>query len=106
MNFTLAELTRIKLEPDEVLSVKFYGDDYDETNLKSLQEHLKTVFPNNKVIVFNLPNGTDLQMEAIKATLEVSEDKELAKDCSIPTSYCNDCACGKKEMIENEKIQD
>lgn len=117
MNFTLAELTRIKLEPGEVLAVKLYGDDYDEANVHALQNQLKTLFPNNKIMVFMLPNGSDLQIEAIKGSMELApEEKELIKqnkelvdalntpapvaNCSLPASYCGDCGCGKKERIE------
>lgn len=108
MNFTLAELSVIKLEPGDVLSVKLYGDDYDEVDLKGLQNQLQTTFPNNKVMMFVLPNGNDLQMEKISANLENKDNSELTNlvdslntDCSKPTSYCNDCACGKKGMIES-----
>jgi hypothetical protein len=112
MNFTLVELTRLKLEPDEVLSVKFYGDDYDVESIESLKKNLQSLFPNNKVMVFMLPNGTDLQMEAIKGSVEnklntpvgeltnLPEFGQNLNDCSAPANYCNSCTCGKKEMIE------
>lgn len=109
MNFTLAELTLIKLEPGDVLAVKLYGDDYDQESVASLQDHMRQTFPNNKVMMFVLPNGNDLQMEKINANLENKENSQLNdlvdglnKDCSKPTSYCNDCACGKKEIIESQ----
>lgn len=101
MNFTLAELTKISLEPGEVLAVKLYGDDYDEEHVAQLRAHLKSLFPQNNVLMFVLPNGTDLQMEKISAKLEDKENSAV-KDCSQPTSYCNDCSCGKKERIEGE----
>ena len=77
MNFTLAELTRIKLEPGEVLSVKLYGDDYDETIVSGLQDSLQKNFPNNKVMIFALPPGNDLQMEAVSGSLRDNEIGEL-----------------------------
>lgn len=126
MNFTLAELTRIKLEPGEVLSVKLYGDDYEQDNVADLQAKLQSLFPDNKIMMFILPNGNDLQMEVIKPNMEIGEisqeererreqvlkqEKELidtlnalpASDCSVPTNYCGDCGCGKKERILSGK---
>lgn len=109
MNFTLAELTRIKLEPGEVLSVKLFGDDYEIENVEGLKKQLQSLFPNNKIIMFMLPNGNDLQMEIVSGSLEDNKSKELDKlvdtlnnDCSSPKSYCNDCSCGKKASIEGE----
>lgn len=120
MNFTLAELTKIDLLPGDILAVKLYGDDYEETDLDGLREHLQKTFPNNKVAMFVLPNGKDLQFEKLSGNLEnkgnsALEDKTLdwkkefvaameAKEssrCADPVSYCNNCGCGKKAMAES-----
>lgn len=95
MNFTLVELTKIQLAPDEVLAVKLYGDDYDSETIGQLRDQLKAVFPNNRIMMFTLPNGTDIQMEAIKG----SEVPDKTASCST-TNYCSDCSCGKKEAAE------
>lgn len=96
MNFTLVELQRIKLEPGEVLTVKLYGDDYEQEEVATLKEHLKTIFPNNVVAMFVLPNGNDIQMEAVKGS-EIKENTELG--CSTD-KFCVNCSCGKKEAAE------
>lgn len=109
MNFTLVELSRIKLEPGEVLSVKLYGDDYDDENVEGLKAHLQSLFPNNKVLMFVLPVNHDLQMEAISANVENKVNTELtdlveklnSSPCAEPASYCNDCSCGKKQRFES-----
>lgn len=132
MNFTLVELTRINLMPGEVLSVKLYGDDYEDMDLAGLQKSLESMFPNNKVMMFVLPAGKDLQMEVISGNLEnkpdmdlapelaahqsqraalmdsLNELKTLAKQPETPkadcstVNYCNDCSCGKKATAEAE----
>lgn len=121
MNFTLAELTKLTLEPGEILAVKLYGDDYDEDSVVALQSNFKSLFPNNKVMIFVLPVGHDLQMEKLSATMDISELTQeqqehvkkvnelvdnLNNDCSLPTSYCNNCSCGKKEALEVSDGQD
>jgi len=78
-NFTLAELTRLELKPGEVLAVKLYGDDYEDSDINGLQESLKNLFPNNKIMMFVLPTGKDLQMEVISGNLENSSNKELGE---------------------------
>lgn len=93
IGFDVAELTVINLKPGDVLSVKLVGDQFDEETTKSLQDHLKTVFPDNKIMVFTMPNGTDIVFEAIKPAPEAS--------CST-ASYCTDCNCGKKEQMEGK----
>lgn len=77
MNFTLVELSKISLAPGEVLTVKLYGDDYEPEMVDQLQNQLKSLFPKNKIMMFVLPVGHDLQMEKISDTLEDSENKEL-----------------------------
>ena len=85
IGFDVAELSVIRLKPGDVLSVKLTGDDLSIDNMDSLRDHLKKVFPDNKVLVFQMPNGSDIQFEAIRQE---------------NTSYCNDCNCGKKESAE------
>ena len=87
--FKLAELQRIKLEPDEVLSVKLIGDDFDAAIVSSIKRMLNQVFTKNKVMIFSMPPKTDILFEAIK--------QEPAK----VASYCSDCDCGKKEGCQS-----
>lgn len=94
VKFTEVEINRINLKPGDVLSVKLVGELFDADAMNSLQAALTNRFPDNKILVLLLPENHDVQMEVIVT-------KPEAKDCSQPMSYCNDCSCGKKEMIES-----
>lgn len=87
IGFDVAELQVISLKPGDILSAKLIGDEYDVDTMASLREHLKRVFPNNEVMVFAMPNGSDIQFQAIKP--------------EEPKGYCNDCDCGKREQGES-----
>ena len=84
LKFDTVELQKINLGPNDVLSVKLTGDAFDVDNVQSLQDHLSRIFTKNKVMVFNLPSGNDMNFEVI------SPDT----GCS---NVCSDCDCGKKE---------
>jgi hypothetical protein len=78
--FKWAELTKIKLEPGDVLSVKLFHDETVEdeaakADMHSLKRMLDSVFPNNKVIVFALPPASDILFEVVKQPLTESEPK-------------------------------
>lgn len=93
IGFDVAELTVISLKPGDVLAVKLISDDFDENHALSLQEHLSRIFVNNKVMIFTMPNKSDIVFEAIKPV-------PTEADCSSPASYCSDCNCGKKDQAD------
>lgn len=95
IGFDVAELQVIKLEEGDVLSVKLIGNDFDQATMESLQAHLAPIFPKNKVMVFTMPDGSDILFEVIKQPAPKG-------DCSDPVSYCSDCNCGKKEQVEGK----
>jgi len=66
IGFDIAELQVLRLEAGDVLSVKLIGDDFDQATAESLQQHLAKLFPNNKVSIFTMPNGSDILFQAIK----------------------------------------
>lgn len=39
----------------------------------------------------------------IKRLKEYIRELEEMLGCAAPQSYCNDCSCGKREMLENEE---
>jgi hypothetical protein len=87
ISFTEAELTRISLNPGEVLCVKIISDDVPDRNIQELHEKLKELFPNNKAMIFMMPVGSDISLTTIQNPSEV--------DCGPKTCY--NCNCGKKE---------
>lgn len=89
------ELTKLSLAPGDVLLFKFTSNDISPEDISGLREYLKKLFPNNDALVMIVP--TESKLDVLKI---VSPE---VKDCSQPTSYCNDCSCGKKEMIEGAK---
>jgi hypothetical protein len=102
------EVTRVNLQPGDLLAVKIYADDIDSNHLKALKAQLKALFPDNKIMLFALPIGSKIEMDVIDTQAPAipagfTADGRADLNCSEPTSYCNDCACGKKERIENAK---
>jgi hypothetical protein len=75
LTFKFAELNKINLGPNDVLSVKLTGDNIDYPTMKSLKSMLDGVFPNNKVMIFALPPESDILFEVIKPTSTESETK-------------------------------
>jgi hypothetical protein len=55
----------INLSTGDILSVKLIGDDFDQETTDSLKSMLKGVFPDNRVMVFTMPVGSDILFEAI-----------------------------------------
>jgi capsule polysaccharide modification protein KpsS len=95
-----AEVIRLNPAPGEALFFKFKGDDFYNDDVQRLGDRLRAMFKNNKVIVMTLPKDHDVELTTISENVTTEEE---VKDCSIPTSYCNDCHCGKKEAIEGKK---
>ena len=59
------EIAKINLQEGDVLAVKLIGDDLDPSSMSSLKEQLKTLFPNNKIMIFSMPLGSNIFFEAI-----------------------------------------
>lgn len=93
VSFVEAEVTKLSLKPGDVLAVKI-TEDVDPSQLEALQKNLKGLFPNNKIALFCLSATGKIEFESISSNTQ--------SDCSAPTSYCDDCSCGKKEQIEGE----
>jgi hypothetical protein len=92
------KLTRIKLEPGEVLAVRIYSNSVDADSLAMLRYQLTSVFPSNKILLFAMPQNDNMTLDVISTAAE----EIVENSCAAPTSYCNDCRCGKKERIERE----
>jgi hypothetical protein len=92
------QLTRIKLEPGEVLSIRIYSDNIDSTDMAMLKRQLTSIFPENRIMLFCMSKNDKMEIEVVSAPVEAT-----AGDCSSPVDYCSSCSCGKKERIEAEK---
>lgn len=98
-----AEINKIKLEKGQVLIVKVSGgeDLISMADMDSLKKGFQSIFPNNKVVLLAVPNGSSID-------LTVGEGSEypdnVAENCNTsPVSYCGDCSCGKKERVEKQQ---
>lgn len=98
-----AEILKISPKPGEVLLFKFKGEQFFTDDVNELGKQLRVLFPNNKVVVMALPDFHDVELTTVENQDKLNEVAEEPKDCSKPTSYCDNCACGKKERIESEK---
>lgn len=93
-----AEVTKLSLQPNDVLAVKITSDEIEPGHLRSLNDQLKILFPNNKIMLYMVPPDSDLDMTVISAP-NLGTNAPSLGTCAEPMSYCNDCACGKKERI-------
>lgn len=91
-----AEVIKLNVQPNDVLFFKFKGDDFFNEDVQKLGDRLRKMFINNKVVVMTLPKDHDVELTTIQENVTTE-----VKDCSQPTSYCNNCNCGKKERIES-----
>jgi len=92
------EITKISLLPGQILAVKIFSDDVSQADLGMLRAQMKSLFPNNKIMLFALPTGGKIEMDI----LDTNPPKVTASSCGPePTSYCNNCSCGKKEAFES-----
>lgn len=95
-----AEVNKVELKPGQVLVVKISGDQglISQEDMASLKKGFQSIFPNNKVVLLALPEGSSIDLTVGDASLypETSQPKE---SCSV-VNYCNDCSCGKKEFAE------
>lgn len=88
MELTLKEIevTKLNLQPGDVLTVTIKDNDIDTSSLESLREMFKRLYPNNEVALFGIGLNSDITFTVTKG--------------SNP-GYCVDCSCGKKEQVEN-----
>lgn len=103
-----AEIIKVNPQPGDVLFFKFKGNDFFNDDVQRLGDRLRKLFPNNKVIVMTLPEGHEVELTSVQENVTtepvvVSASSSASTDCSQPTSYCNNCHCGKKEAIEGKK---
>jgi hypothetical protein len=97
--FTIAELKALSLKPGDVLTVKLVDSTgleiFTQQDMLSLRAKLKEVFKDNEIMVFAMPQNTDIVFESV--------GPETKSDCSpyssASTGYCSDCSCGKKEAF-------
>jgi hypothetical protein len=91
IKFSFAELKTISLKEGDVLSVKLTSSSATSEDLESLRKTLGSVFPNNQVLIFDMPEGEDIVFEKV--------EQEPVLNCSTaPKGYCDDCNCGKKTV--------
>ena len=79
------EAVKLNLQPGDTLMVTVKHDEVSQESLNQLRKQIASVFPNNKVFVFNVGTDGDIKFAV------VNEPK---------VSYYSDCNCGKKEAAE------
>lgn len=90
IKFNEVEVQKLNLQPGEVLIIKVKTEFIDNSQMTTLGQGMRKIFPNNKVIVLSVePEG--------------SIDLTIAKGSEYPeTQFCTDCNCGKKAAYEGE----
>ena len=90
LKLEVAQISTLNLKADDTLVVKLIGDYMGDQDMYSLKSQLKAMFPKNKVLIFAMPNGSDIVFEKVEPQTDLSCSEE-------PKGYCDDCECGKKE---------
>lgn len=89
------EVSKINLQPGEVLVVTVKAEDMDESSMDYLAQGFRKYFPNNKIAVLALGENDEIKFQTVKGAPDLS--------CAAsPVGYCSDCSCGKREQIEGE----
>jgi hypothetical protein len=91
ITFKDVELTRLTLQPGQILMVKIYMDDLSQSAVAMLKTQLQSCFPDNRIMLFALPEGGRMEMDVLDTSLP---------DMSLKTPVCSNCSCGKKAMQE------
>jgi hypothetical protein len=91
------EVTKINLQPGQILMASVYSDDISQADLSTLRIKLQTLFPDNKVILFGLPVDGKIEMSVIDTGV-----KENSGNRPGPVAHCNNCTL-PVERIEGEK---
>ena len=95
MEFTLKEIevTKLSLQPGDILSVTIKSDEIDESQINGIKEGLSKYFPKNQVVIFGLGPDDEVRFTTL--------NQPSSFGCGTQ-SYCSDCTCGKKEQAENK----
>lgn len=88
------EVQKLNLRPGDSLVVTVRSENVDEFDVQMLAEGFRKRFPGNQIIVLTVGTQDSIGLSVVKAPLI---------GCASPTSYCNDCNCGKREQIEGAK---
>jgi hypothetical protein len=94
MSIPVIGITKINLEPNDVLVVKLFGDQYTSNDVEGIKASFDAVFPDNKVFVTTLPTGFDIKFEVLAPVPKPA--------ICEPVTACADCSCGKKEALAGD----
>lgn len=95
-----AEILKFSLQPGDALLIKVNGPDFEDDAVSdALRDSLRALFPNNKVGVLYMGKNT------IEPLIISAKKEELPTGCNT-ASYCADCSCGKKEIVEFNNQQE
>lgn len=95
VKFAFAELTRLNLEPGEVLIIKIKSKEFYEESFSYFQREFQKAFPKNKVSVIYIGESEEITFQTIKSMSKCDEES---------IGYCNNCNCGKREMALTENV--
>lgn len=90
------EVTKLNLQPGEVLVVTIKHDEVDSDSIRDLKEMFESVFPNNQTLILAVGKDDDIKLTSVKSI------DTVRSSCSTG-NYCDDCNCGKKEDFLNNQ---
>jgi hypothetical protein len=98
VQINLVDVQKVSLNPGDTLMVTIKHDEITRGTLEMFSRQFKKLFPNNQVFAFNVGTDGDVKFAVVS-----KPEVDYTPGCGTsPTSYCNDCNCGKKELAEGK----
>ena len=84
------DVTKINLQPGEILVVTIKNDDVDSNAIKALKELFNDILPSNQTVILAVGKNDDIEFTSVKSI-------DMIKSSCDTGNFCQDCNCGKKE---------
>jgi hypothetical protein len=70
------QVTRLNLEPDEVLVVKVKSDRLNQANMEMLADQFRALLPDNNVVVLGMNLSEDIQLTTMGKPVNLEQKGE------------------------------
>jgi hypothetical protein len=101
LDISEVSLTRINLQEGDTLLIKVKSPtEFTHEAMGFIQGQFESLFPNNAVMLLGVKPDQDVSLEVVR---DYTSRAPKVSNCAEPTSYCDDCSCGKREQILSEQ---
>lgn len=92
LKIDLIQAHAINLKEGDVLMVTVKSDEIDRFSMELLNEHLKELFPNNKVMIFGMHVGDDVKFTiASKDESKYDDTKDVSEEVTLAIETAGEC---------------